>query len=91
MLTPEWQAVKLTFFAPCLYFLKKKLPSEKVLFLFDMKGIPNKKNINNKNLLISKIPKKNKKHKKQGNLWSRSLVAVEVQPDVFVKKKMKKH
>ena len=67
-------------------FLKKVMPGEKVLFLFYMKGIPNKKNINNKNLLISKIPKKKKK-KKQGNLWSRSLVAVEVQPDVFVKKR----
>ena len=67
-------------------FLKKVMPGEKVLFLFYMKGIPNKKNINNKNLLISKIPKK-KKQKKQGNLLSRSLVAVEVQPDVFVKKR----
>ena len=59
-------------------FFKKVMPSEKVLLLFCMKGFPNKKNINNKNLLISKIPKLKKKHKKQGNLWSRSLVAVEV-------------
>ena len=78
---------KTDFLCTLSIFLKKVMPSEKVLFLFYMKGFPNKKNINNKNLLISKIPKKNKKHKKQGNLWSRSLVAVEVQPDVFVKKK----
>ena len=45
-------------------FLKKVMPGEKVLFLFYMKGIPNKKNINNKNLLISKLPKKKQKTQK---------------------------
>ena len=68
---------KIDFLCTLSVFFKKVMPTEKVLFLFYMKGIPNKKDINNKNLLISKIPKK-KKHKKQGNLWSRSLVAVEV-------------
>ena len=53
MLTPERQAVKLTFFVPCLCFLKKVMPTEKVLFLFHRKVISNKKNINDKNLLIS--------------------------------------
>ena len=68
---------KIDFLCTLSVFFKKVMPTEKVLFLFYMKGIPNKKDINNKNLLISKIQKK-KKHKKQGNLWSRSLVAVEV-------------
>ena len=54
---------KTDFLCTLSIFLKKVMPSEKVLFLFDMKGFPNKKNINNKNLLISKIPKK-KKNKK---------------------------
>ena len=31
---------------------------KKGFFLIDMKGMPNKENINNKNLIISKIPKK---------------------------------
>ena len=31
---------------------------KKVCFFIDMKGIPNNENINNKNLIISKIPKK---------------------------------
>ena len=52
---------KTDFLCTLSIFLKKVMPSEKVLFLFDMKGIPNKKNINNKNLLISKIKKKKQK------------------------------
>ena len=55
---------KTDFLCTLSIFLKKVMPSEKVLFLFDMKGIPNKKNINNKNLLISKIPKKQQKTQK---------------------------
>ena len=55
---------KTDFLCTLSIFLKKVMPSEKVLFLFDMKGIPNKKNINNKNLLISKIPKKKQKTQK---------------------------
>ena len=43
VLTPKWQAVKLTFFVPCLCFFKKVMPTEKVLFLFYMKVISNKK------------------------------------------------
>ena len=67
---------KTDFLCTLSVFFKKVMPSEKVtvLFLFYMKGIPNKNTII-KIYLISKIPKK---HKKQGNLWSRSLVAVEV-------------
>ena len=55
---------KTDFLCTLSIFLKKVMPSEKVLFLFDMKGIPNKKNINNKNLLISKLPKKKQKTQK---------------------------
>ena len=55
---------KTDFLCTLSIFLKKVMPSEKVLFLFDMKGFPNKKNINNKNLLISKIPKKKQKTQK---------------------------
>ena len=55
---------KTDFLCTLSIFLKKVMPSEKVLFLFDMKGIPNKKNINNNNLLISKIPKKKQKTQK---------------------------
>lgn len=33
---------------------------KKVCFFIDMKGIPNKENINNKNLIKTKIPKKKK-------------------------------
>ena len=53
-------------------FLKKVMPGEKVLFLFYMKGIPNKKNINNKNLLISKIPKKKTKKKTRKSVEQKS-------------------
>ena len=53
-------------------FLKKVMPGEKVLFLFYMKGIPNKKNINNKNLLISKIPKKKKTKKTRKSVEQKS-------------------
>ena len=55
---------KTDFLCTLSIFFKKVMPSEKVLFLFDMKGIPNKKNINNKNLLISKIPEKKPKNTK---------------------------
>ena len=55
---------KTDFLCTLSIFLKKVMPSEKVLFLFYMKGIPNKKTINNKNLLISKIPKKKQKTQK---------------------------
>ena len=34
---------KTDFLCTLSIFLKKVMPSEKVLFLFDMKGIPNKK------------------------------------------------
>ena len=44
---------------------------KKVCFFIDMKGIPNKENINNKNLIISKIPKKTQQQ--QAILWSRGL------------------
>ena len=39
-------------------FSREIVPNEKRVFLIDMKGMPNKENINNKNLIISKIPKK---------------------------------
>ena len=52
-------------------FSREIVPNEKSFFFIDMKGIPNKENINNKNLIISKIPKKNKT--KQAVLWSRGL------------------
>lgn len=39
-------------------FSREIVPNEKSFFFIDMKGIPNKENINNKNLIISKIPKK---------------------------------
>ena len=41
-------------------FSREIVPNEKRVFLIDMKGMPNKENINNKNLIISKIPKKKK-------------------------------
>ena len=45
-------------------FSREIVPNEKSVFFIDMKGIPNKENINNKNLIISKIQKnKNKKGK----------------------------
>ena len=50
-------------------FSREIVPNEKSFCFIDMKGIPNKENINNKNLIISKIPKK----KKQAVLWSRGL------------------
>ena len=42
-------------------FSREIVPNEKSFFFIDMKGIPNKENINNKNLIISKIPKKKTK------------------------------
>ena len=63
---------KTDFLCTLSIFLKKVMPSEKVLFLFDMKGIPNKKNINNKNLLISKIPKKKKTQKTRKSVEQKS-------------------
>ena len=70
------------------------------VFFIDMKGMPNKENINNKNLIISKIPKKKPSNFVEQRfattmkaLISRhtqdastvlSLVAVEVEWDVFV-------
>ena len=53
-------------------FSREIVPNEKSFFFIDMKGIPNKENINNKNLIISKIPKKQNKTK-QAVLWSRGL------------------
>ena len=71
---------KTDFLCTLSVFLKKVMPSEKVtvLFLFYMNLVFEIKIHKIKIYLISKIPKKQKKHKKQGNLWSRSLVAVEV-------------
>ena len=39
-------------------FSREIVPNEKSFFFIDMKGIPNKENINNKNLIKTKIPKK---------------------------------
>ena len=46
-------------------FSREIVPNEKSFFFINMKGIPNKENINNKNLIISKIPKKKTKQNKQ--------------------------
>ena len=46
-------------------FSREIVPNEKSFFFIDMKGITNKENINNKNLIISKIIKKKTKQNKQ--------------------------